>query len=73
MTAAYLSGHAGILHGTLENSAAYLRGWLSKLRGDKRLVIGAAAQAQRSADLIRGVKFEAVDSTPASSSEAGAA
>ncbi len=73
MTAAYLSGHAGILHGTLDNSAAYLRGWLSKLRGDKRLVIGAAAQAQRAADLIRGVTFEASGSNSVSSSEAAPA
>lgn len=34
------------------NSAAYLQGWIQALRGDSRLVVTAAAQAQKAADLI---------------------
>ena len=30
----------------------YVQGWLGKLRGDKRLIVIAAAQAQRAADYI---------------------
>jgi len=36
----------------LENSAAYIAGWLKTLKEDHRLVVQAAAQAQRAADLI---------------------
>ena len=36
----------------VENQAAYIQGWLGKIRSDKRLVIMAAAQAQKAADFI---------------------
>ena len=58
MTAAYLCGQTSIEAATLENSAAYLAGWLSVLRSDSRLVIQAAAQAQKAVDHILGVSFE---------------
>jgi len=54
MTAAFLCGHCGIENATLDNSAAYIAGWLRKLRDDRKLVIEAAAQAQKAADLILG-------------------
>jgi antirestriction protein ArdC len=57
MGAAMLCGVAGIDQLTVPNSAAYVRSWLDKLRGDKRLVVTAAAQAQKAADLIRGVSY----------------
>jgi antirestriction protein ArdC len=37
MGAAYLCGRAGITNETVNNSAAYIQGWLSKLRHDKKL------------------------------------
>jgi antirestriction protein ArdC len=52
MGAAFLCAETGIETATLENSAAYLAGWIRVLRGDPRLVISAAAQAQRAAALI---------------------
>ena len=52
MTAAFLCGHVGIENVTLANSAAYLQSWIKTLRGDKRLAITAAAQAQKAADYI---------------------
>jgi antirestriction protein ArdC len=52
MGAAYLCRVAGIANETLDNSAAYIQGWLGKLRTDKRLLIHAAAQAQKAADWI---------------------
>ena len=54
MAAAFLCGRAGIFDQVLETSAAYLEGWLKVLRGDPRLVITAAAQAQKAADYILG-------------------
>lgn len=56
MGAAFLCGHAGIVERTIDNSAAYLANWLERLRNDNRLVVTAAAQAQKAADFILGVK-----------------
>lgn len=53
MGAAFLSGHCQIDHGTVENSAAYLQGWLGRLKEDRKLVIHAAAQAQKAANFSR--------------------
>ena len=53
MTAAFLSAHAGI-EVTLDNSAAYIASWLRVLKGDRKLVISAAAQAQKAAEHILG-------------------
>jgi antirestriction protein ArdC len=54
MTAAYLCGHCAIDTATLDNTAAYIDSWLGVLRGDSRLVVHAAAQAQKAADWILG-------------------
>ena len=56
MGAAFLCAEAGISPVVIENQVAYVQGWLGKLRGDKRLVVIAAAQAQRAADYILGVR-----------------
>ncbi|MNG37961.1 hypothetical protein D3C84_1254800 [compost metagenome] len=42
----------------MENSAAYVGSWLRKLKDDKKLIVQAAGQAQKSADYILGVTFE---------------
>ena len=52
MGAAFLCGHAEIVEHTIDNSAAYLTGWLEQLRNDKTLIVQAAAQAQKAADFI---------------------
>jgi hypothetical protein len=39
-----------------KNSAAYLASWVEKFKTDPRMIISAALQAQRSADLVRGIK-----------------
>jgi antirestriction protein ArdC len=54
MTAAMLCGIAGIEQKTLENSAAYLKSWIARLKSDSRLIVSAASQAQKAADFIRG-------------------
>ncbi len=54
MGSAFLSGESGILDAQIDQSAAYIEGWLESLRNDKRLVVVAAAQAQKAADYILG-------------------
>jgi antirestriction protein ArdC len=54
MGAAFLCGLAEIGERTIDNSAAYLKGWLEQLRNDKTLIVQAAAQAQKAADFILG-------------------
>ena len=56
MGAAFLCGHAGIVERTIENSAAYVSSWLERLSDDVRLVVTAAAQAQKAADFILNVQ-----------------
>ena len=59
MGAAFLCGKVGILDRRLDQSAAYIDGWLRRLRNDRRLVVTAAAQAQRAADYILDRRLEA--------------
>ena len=54
MSAAYLCAEAEISPAVLENQAAYIAGWLKKLRDDRKLLVHAAAQAQRAADYVLG-------------------
>jgi len=54
MTAAFLCAHCRIATATLENSAAYLQGWIKTLKGDKKLAVTAAGQAKKAADYILG-------------------
>jgi antirestriction protein ArdC len=50
--AAFLCGEAGIVDRTVNNSAAFVQGWLQALDNDRSLIITAAAQAQKAADYI---------------------
>ena len=52
--AAFLCGQAEIVERTIDNSAAYVSEWLKRLKDDKKLIIQAAAQAQRAADFVLG-------------------
>ena len=55
MGAAMLCGVAGIEN--LDQSSAYISGWLDALKRDPKLVVQAAAQAQKACDLMLGTKF----------------
>jgi antirestriction protein ArdC len=57
MGAAFLCVEAGISNAVIGNQAAYLAGWLKKLRDDRKLLIHAAAQAHHAADYILNHKF----------------
>lgn len=52
MSAAYLCAEAGISPAVIANEAAYIQGWLTRLRSNERMVVTAAAQAQRAANYI---------------------
>lgn len=55
MGAAMLCAHCDLFQETLDNSAAYIANWLTKLANDKHLVIHAAGKAQKSSDYILGI------------------
>lgn len=60
MGAAFLSAIVGINNErTEENTTAYLQNWISVLKGDSRLIVTAASQAQRAVDMIVGTSAEA--------------
>ena len=52
MGAAYLCGLCGIENKTIDNSAAYIQSWLSKLKSDNRFIIQASGYAQKAVDYI---------------------
>jgi len=49
--ACYLKSYAGIA-GEMSNSAAYIAGWLKRLKNDHRLIVFACSAAQKAADFI---------------------
>ena len=57
MGSAMLCGITGIENKTINNSASYIKGWLSKLNDDSKLVIQAAGLAQKAADYIQNITF----------------
>ncbi len=57
MTAAFLCCEAGILQETIEQSASYIEGWSSKFKDDVKMVVCAAAAAQKASDYILNRKF----------------
>jgi antirestriction protein ArdC len=69
MGSAMLCGVAGIEQSTVANSAAYLKSWTARLKGDSKLVVSAASAAQKAADYIRG---ESIKDSPAVEGESHA-
>lgn len=61
MSAAFLCSRAGIQPVVIGNQAAYVAGWLKQIKADKKLVISAASQAQRSSDWICGERNSRID------------
>ena len=51
--ASYLVNAAGLETDlSFQNSAAYLNGWLSALKGDKRFIVSAAGKAEKAVNFI---------------------
>jgi antirestriction protein ArdC len=57
-TAAFLSGITGIQPATINNSTAYIQGWLKSLKDDKKLLLTAANQAQKASDFILDINLQ---------------
>jgi len=58
MGAAMLCGICGIDNAAvIENAASYVAHWRSKLADDPKLLVCAAANAQKAADHVQGIKF----------------
>ncbi len=57
LTSAFCAANVSLDDRLLGDSASYIDGWLSVLKADPKAVVMAAAQAQRAADLIRGVEY----------------
>ena len=55
MGTCYLQSFAGIT-GQFQQSAAYINGWLSKLKNDKRFIFQAIKAAQKATDYIVNIK-----------------
>lgn len=54
--ASFLCALCGIENKTIDNSTAYIQGWLKRLNNDSTLIISASAQAQKAVDYILGTK-----------------
>jgi antirestriction protein ArdC len=59
MGAAFLCGCTGI-ENLIDNSSAYIAGWLKAIREDKKIVITAAAAAQKAVDYILNKQQQAL-------------
>lgn len=57
LTSSMLCGVVGISNQTIDLSASYIDGWLLIIKKDRKLVVMAAAQAQKAADYILNHKF----------------
>lgn len=66
MGAAFLCGHCGIADHTIDNSAAYIATWLSRIKEEPKLVVQAAAAAQKASDYILGKQFTDGETTKTS-------
>jgi antirestriction protein ArdC len=58
MSAAMLCAVAGISNETVELSTSYIESWLSAFRTNKKLLVVAAAKAQKAADYILNQNME---------------
>ena len=54
LTAAFLCAEVGI-ENTVEQSAAYIASWLNALEDDEKLLVHAAAAAQKASDYVLGI------------------
>jgi len=63
---AYLNSFTGILEKEMQNSVAYIQGWLGKLKDDKRFIVSASGQAQKAVDFILNISESKGDQTNAS-------
>lgn len=71
MGAAFLCAIAEIANEhTDRDTTAYIQSWISKLEEDNRLIVHAAANAQRAVDLILGSRIEEENETTENAGDA---
>jgi antirestriction protein ArdC len=56
LAAAFLCADLGITPDVRPGHAAYIASWLEVLKGDKRFIFSAAAQARRAAGYLHGLQ-----------------
>lgn len=61
LCASMLCAESGIEQSTINNSAAYIQGWLRVLKNDKKILLHAAANANRAKSYILGKGEEETD------------
>lgn len=69
MGSAYLSSASGILDAQITKTAAYITGWLGKLKNDKRFIIQASGLAQKAVDFVLNRQVDREDSKDVEQSE----
>jgi antirestriction protein ArdC len=47
-----IAARTGVIEPDIEQSAAYVEGWLRALRNDRKLIVSAGSRAQKAADWI---------------------
>jgi len=52
MGAAFLCYITGIQNSTIDNSAAYIKSWISKFKEDKKMLLAASSMAEKAVDYI---------------------
>lgn len=71
--ASMLCGVTGIAPKVIGNSASYLNYWVKALKGDSKLLVSAASQAQKAADYIRNINANVAVEEPVTAAEEVAA
>jgi antirestriction protein ArdC len=61
LASSFCCAELGLDNSLLENSASYIHGWLSVFEGNPKMVVVAAAQAHRAADLIKGSEHQQLE------------
>ena len=59
--ACFLESHAGIAQTQFEQNTSYIKGWLKKLKDDKRFVVQASALAQKATDFVLNISYNEVE------------
>ena len=57
LTSAFCCATVSLDNSLIEDSASYIQGWLSVLKAEPKVLVYAAAQAQKAADYIKGIVY----------------
>jgi antirestriction protein ArdC len=57
LTSAFCCATVALDNSLIDDSASYIHGWLSVLKADPKVLVYAAAQAQKATDYIKGIAY----------------